>query len=55
MGLAPLEMSAGVSPGLRSEMAMLLLFSNTGTTSVALFGWPAGFSLDPLGFSMATL
>ena len=34
MSLAPME---GVSPGPRSEMAMLLLFSDTGTLFTLLF------------------
>ena len=38
MGLAPMEkVLTGVSPGLRSEMAMLLLFSDTGTPSTLPF------------------
>ena len=49
MDLAPME---GVSPGPRSEMAMLLLFSDTGTLSTMLFRWPAACLLDPLGFSI---
>ena len=52
MGLAPME---GVLPGPRSEMAILLLFFDTGTLSTLLFRWPAGCSLDPLSFSIANL
>ena len=51
LGLAPMEkVSSEVSPGPRSEMTMLLLFSDTGTISTLLLWWPAGCSLDPLGF-----
>ena len=56
MGLAPMEgVSPGVSPGSRSEMAMLLLFPDTGTISTLLFRWPAECSLEPFGFSIANL
>ena len=52
MGLAPME---GVSPGPRSEFAMLLLFSDTGTLPTLLFRWPQECLLDSLGFSIANL
>ena len=56
MGLAPMEkVLTGVSPGLRSEMAMLLLLSDTGTLSTLPFQWPAGYSLDTIGFFIANL
>lgn len=42
----------GTSPGPRSEMVMLLLFSDTEILSLLLFRWPAGCSLEPLGFSI---
>ena len=49
------RLSPEVSPGPRSEVAMLLLFSDTGTLSTLLFRWPAGCSSDSLGFSIANL
>ena len=56
MGLAPIEgMSPRVSPGLRSEMVMMLLFSDIGTLSTLLLRWSAGCSLDPFGFSIVNL
>lgn len=44
MGLAPMEgVPSGVSPRSRSEMAMLLLFPDTGTLFTLLFRCSAGY------------
>ena len=55
MGLAPMEkVLTGVSPGLRSEMAMLLLFSDTGTPSTLPFDGLRDVRWIPLVFLSLT-